>query len=236
MIKYPFVNAGMLSSVTESREYSLNFRFVWQTTLDVGLDIDDLLSVTELFPACWHTTPLLLEDLRITGSKIVFSGRFGFATAPSCCQTFAFTRRTRSMRKHAFLSVSQAAALGCCPSCDPPQPNICLHLTKSTTLETDECCKPRPRVTWFLESQTIDAPSEIRETQGPGGETNVVTISNVTLKGLTRSQHRAKLFCKASNTHLAPPSTTTVTIELHKKILKETLSPTKRTLKELWDD
>ncbi|KAK1137686.1 hypothetical protein K0M31_002183 [Melipona bicolor] len=78
-------------------------------------------------------------------------------------------------------------------------------------------CKPRPRVTWFLESQTIDAPSEIRETQGPGGETNVVTISNVTLKGLTRSQHRAKLFCKASNTHLAPPPTTIVTIELHSK-------------------
>ncbi|KAK9301867.1 hypothetical protein QLX08_005927 [Tetragonisca angustula] len=80
--------------------------------------------------------------------------------------------------------------------------------------------KPRPRVTWFLESQTIDAPSEIRETQGPGGETNVVTISNVTLKGLTRSQHRAKLFCKASNTHLAQPLITTVTIELHMKPLK----------------
>lgn len=84
--------------------------------------------------------------------------------------------------------------------------------------------KPRPRVTWFLESQTIDAPSEIRETQGPGGETNVVTISNVTLKGLTRSHYHAKLFCKASNTHLAPPPTTAVIIELHSK-WNDSLSP-----------
>lgn len=77
--------------------------------------------------------------------------------------------------------------------------------------------KPKPRVAWFLESQIIDAPSEIRETQGPEGETNVVTISNVTLKGLTRSHYHAKLFCKASNTPLAPPPTTTVVIELHSK-------------------
>lgn len=75
--------------------------------------------------------------------------------------------------------------------------------------------KPKPRVTWLLESQTIDAPSEIRESQGPGGEANVVTISNVTLKGLTRSHYHAKLLCKANNTHLAPPPTTAVVIELH---------------------
>ncbi|XP_061931269.1 hemicentin-1-like isoform X8 [Apis cerana] len=80
--------------------------------------------------------------------------------------------------------------------------------------------KPKPRVTWLLESQTIDAPSEIRESQGPGGEANVVTISNVTLKGLTRSHYHAKLLCKANNTHLAPPPTTAVVIELHMKPLK----------------
>lgn len=80
--------------------------------------------------------------------------------------------------------------------------------------------KPRPRVAWFLESQIIDAPSEIRETQGPAGETNVVTISNVTLHGLTRSHYHAKLFCKASNTHLAPPPTTAVIIELHSKWIR----------------
>nr|XP_034177911.1 hemicentin-1-like isoform X5 [Osmia lignaria] len=80
--------------------------------------------------------------------------------------------------------------------------------------------KPRPRVAWSLESQVIDAPSEVRETQGPAGETNVVTISNVTLKGLTRSHYHAKLFCKANNTHLAPPPTTAVIIELHMRPLK----------------
>ncbi|XP_076283532.1 hemicentin-1 isoform X1 [Lasioglossum baleicum] len=79
---------------------------------------------------------------------------------------------------------------------------------------------PRPRVTWYLESQVIDAPSEIRETQGPAGESNVVTISNVTLKGLTRSHYHAKLYCKANNTHLALPLTTAVIIELHMKPLK----------------
>ncbi|XP_017883613.1 nephrin-like isoform X2 [Ceratina calcarata] len=80
--------------------------------------------------------------------------------------------------------------------------------------------KPRPRVAWYLESQIIDASTETRETQGPGGEINVVTISNVTLKGLTRSHYHAKLFCKATNTHLAPPPTTAVVIELHMKPLK----------------
>nr|XP_031846620.1 uncharacterized protein LOC116433066 [Nomia melanderi] len=80
--------------------------------------------------------------------------------------------------------------------------------------------KPRPRVTWFLESHVMDAPSEVRETLGPGGESNVVTISNVTLKGLTRSHYHAKLFCKANNTHLALPLTTAVVIELHMKPLK----------------
>lgn len=42
-----------------------------------------------------------------------------------------------------------------------------------------------------------------------------MTISNVTLKGLTRSHYHAKLLCKANNTHLAPPPTTAVVIELH---------------------
>ena len=36
-------------------KYSLSSRFVWQTTLDV----DDLLSVTKLFPACWRLFDLL---------------------------------------------------------------------------------------------------------------------------------------------------------------------------------
>ncbi|XP_076234182.1 fasciclin-2 isoform X4 [Calliopsis andreniformis] len=80
--------------------------------------------------------------------------------------------------------------------------------------------KPRPRVTWLLESKVMDAPSEVRETQGPTGEISVVTISNVTLKGLTRSHYHAKLLCKASNTHLASPPTTAVTIELHMRPLK----------------
>ncbi|CAL7951233.1 unnamed protein product [Xylocopa violacea] len=80
--------------------------------------------------------------------------------------------------------------------------------------------KPRPRVAWFLESRIIDAPSEIRETQGPGGETNLVTITNVTVKGLARNHYHAKLYCKASNTHLIPPSTTAVVIEIHMKPLK----------------
>ncbi|XP_076758356.1 nephrin isoform X2 [Xylocopa sonorina] len=80
--------------------------------------------------------------------------------------------------------------------------------------------KPSPRVAWFLESRIIDAPSEIRETQGPGGETNLVTITNVTVKGLARNHYHAKLYCKATNTNLIPPSTTAVTIEIHMKPLK----------------
>ncbi|KYM80063.1 hypothetical protein ALC53_09589 [Atta colombica] len=75
--------------------------------------------------------------------------------------------------------------------------------------------KPRPQVSWYLESQIIHASTEVRETQGPGGETNVVTISNVTVKALTRRHHHAKLSCRANNTQLASPPTTTVVIELN---------------------
>ncbi|XP_071650534.1 nephrin [Temnothorax longispinosus] len=80
--------------------------------------------------------------------------------------------------------------------------------------------KPRPSVSWYLESQNIHASTEVRETQGPGGETNVVTISNVTVKALTRRHHHAKLSCRANNTQLAPPPTTTVVIELNMRPLK----------------
>ncbi|KAK2575511.1 hypothetical protein KPH14_011232 [Odynerus spinipes] len=90
--------------------------------------------------------------------------------------------------------------------------------------------KPKPRVAWSLGSQKIDAPMEIRETQGPDGESNVVTISNVTVKGLTRSHHHARLSCEASNTHLAPPPKTTVTIELNMKPLKVEILENNRTL------
>ncbi|XP_018350424.1 PREDICTED: protein turtle-like [Trachymyrmex septentrionalis] len=80
--------------------------------------------------------------------------------------------------------------------------------------------KPRPQVSWYLESQIIHASTEVRETQGSGGETNVVTISNVTVKALTRRHHHAKLSCRANNTQLASPPTTTVVIELNMKPLK----------------
>ncbi|XP_011872251.1 PREDICTED: hemicentin-1-like isoform X2 [Vollenhovia emeryi] len=80
--------------------------------------------------------------------------------------------------------------------------------------------KPRPQVSWYLESQNIHTSTEVRETRGSGGETNVVTISNVTVKALTRRHHHAKLSCRANNTQLAPPPTTTVVIELNMKPLK----------------
>ncbi|KAI4492952.1 hypothetical protein M0802_009789 [Mischocyttarus mexicanus] len=66
--------------------------------------------------------------------------------------------------------------------------------------------------------------------QEPEGESNVITISNVTVKGLTRSHHHAKLSCEASNTHLALPPKTTVTIELNMKPLKVEISEKNKTL------
>ncbi|XP_014485877.1 PREDICTED: nephrin-like isoform X2 [Dinoponera quadriceps] len=80
--------------------------------------------------------------------------------------------------------------------------------------------KPRPQVSWYLESQNIHAPTEIRETRGPNSEANVVTISNVTVKALTRRHHHAKLSCRANNTQLALPPSTSVIIELNMKPLK----------------
>ncbi|XP_020291370.1 nephrin-like isoform X2 [Pseudomyrmex gracilis] len=80
--------------------------------------------------------------------------------------------------------------------------------------------KPKPQVSWYLESQNIHASTEVRETQGPDGETNVVTVSNVTVKALTRRHHHAKLTCRANNTQLATPPSTTVVIELNMKPLK----------------
>jgi len=55
--------------------------------------------------------------------------------------------------------------------------------------------------------------------QGLSGETNVVTISNVTVKTLTRKHHHAKLSCRANNTQLASPPTTAVIIELNSEYI-----------------
>lgn len=61
----------------------------------------------------------------------------------------------------------------------------------------------------------IDATYEEREVQGPSGEINTVTLNRVTLRDLARSQHHAKLTCKANNTNLAEPPFTNVVIELN---------------------
>ncbi|XP_057337147.1 hemicentin-2-like isoform X1 [Microplitis mediator] len=74
--------------------------------------------------------------------------------------------------------------------------------------------KPKPQVLWYLENRMIDATYEEREVQGPTGDINFITLNRITLKDLTRSQHHAKLTCKANNTHLAEPPSTTVIIEL----------------------
>lgn len=70
---------------------------------------------------------------------------------------------------------------------------------------------------WFLENRMIDGTYEERDVQGPTGDINFITENRITLKDLTRSQHHAKLTCKANNTHLAEPPSTTVVIELLSK-------------------
>ncbi|XP_015109252.1 hemicentin-1 isoform X1 [Diachasma alloeum] len=79
--------------------------------------------------------------------------------------------------------------------------------------------EPKPQVMWFLEGRMIDATYEEREVQGPTGEINTVTVNRVTLRDLARSQHHAKLTCKANNTNLAEPPFTTVVIELNMRPL-----------------
>lgn len=77
--------------------------------------------------------------------------------------------------------------------------------------------KPKPQVVWFLEGRLIDTTYEVQETQTSTGDTNSITVNRVTLWDLTRSQHHAKLTCKANNTHRAEPPSTTVIIELISK-------------------
>ncbi|XP_024935855.1 nephrin isoform X1 [Cephus cinctus] len=79
--------------------------------------------------------------------------------------------------------------------------------------------RPRPRVEWYMDTQLIDESYEVRESQGPGGEMRPITVNHVTLEGLSRKHHHVKLSCKATNTILALPPTTTVIIELNMKPL-----------------
>ncbi|XP_046489857.1 nephrin isoform X1 [Neodiprion pinetum] len=79
--------------------------------------------------------------------------------------------------------------------------------------------RPRPSVAWYLESKMIDASYEVRESHGSKGESSTLTTNRVTLERLTRRHHHARLACRATNTALASPPTTTVIIELNMKPL-----------------
>ncbi|XP_058801880.1 nephrin-like isoform X2 [Phymastichus coffea] len=90
--------------------------------------------------------------------------------------------------------------------------------------------KPRPRVSWYLESQLIaNTTYEVKETQHPrtvdvlnvaiSKEPYTIVISRVKIKNLRRSHYHAKLSCRANNTHLAAPQTTTIVIEINLKPL-----------------
>ncbi|KAJ8674506.1 hypothetical protein QAD02_005768 [Eretmocerus hayati] len=91
--------------------------------------------------------------------------------------------------------------------------------------------KPIPRVMWYLESQIINSSYEVKEMENPANIAHLPTagmakvpstviISRVKIKNLKRTHHRAKLSCRASNTNLAIPQTTTVIIELIMKPLE----------------
>ncbi|XP_033218241.1 nephrin-like [Belonocnema kinseyi] len=77
--------------------------------------------------------------------------------------------------------------------------------------------KPRPKLIWYMQSQILNSTYEFRKNYGPNGED--VTINQIILRNLKRNHHQARLSCKASNTPLASPSITTVTIELYMRPL-----------------
>ncbi|XP_031784621.1 uncharacterized protein LOC100120012 isoform X4 [Nasonia vitripennis] len=82
--------------------------------------------------------------------------------------------------------------------------------------------RPKPRVSWYLGSQLINSTFEQKLVKSPGTsmdspheQSSTMITSRVTIRNLKRSHHHAKLSCRASNTQLSAPQTTTVVIELN---------------------
>jgi hypothetical protein len=89
--------------------------------------------------------------------------------------------------------------------------------------------KPKPRVSWYLESQLINSTYETKSVQKTEsniysssdtsiGDSYTIISSRITIKNLKRSHHHAKLSCRADNTQLAAPQMTKILIELNSKI------------------
>ncbi|XP_031784619.1 muscle M-line assembly protein unc-89 isoform X2 [Nasonia vitripennis] len=99
--------------------------------------------------------------------------------------------------------------------------------TKNVKVNFTIIGRPKPRVSWYLGSQLINSTFEQKLVKSPGTsmdspheQSSTMITSRVTIRNLKRSHHHAKLSCRASNTQLSAPQTTTVVIELNLKPLK----------------
>ncbi|XP_066995324.2 neural cell adhesion molecule 2 [Anabrus simplex] len=69
--------------------------------------------------------------------------------------------------------------------------------------------RPKPKVTWFLENTVIDDSYEHK----PDG----ITVNHLSFPSVGRQHLHARLVCQASNTHLAPPATNVVVLNINLK-------------------
>ncbi len=67
---------------------------------------------------------------------------------------------------------------------------------------------PSPMVQWYLNDELVDSSYHVKEKE---------VINHMSVSNIQRSQHRASLSCRASNTLLVPPVTKTVYFELNCK-------------------
>ncbi|XP_012285375.1 hemicentin-2 [Orussus abietinus] len=70
---------------------------------------------------------------------------------------------------------------------------------------------PPPRVSWFLENKVLD--DSFRQEHGE------ITVNSLFIEKIGRNFSKARLICKASNTHLIPPTSAEIILDVNLKPL-----------------
>ena len=68
---------------------------------------------------------------------------------------------------------------------------------------------PPPRVTWYLENNLLDDTYK--------REISDITVNPLNVTRVSREFLRARLICRASNTHLVPPITTEIILDVNRE-------------------
>lgn len=83
-------------------------------------------------------------------------------------------------------------------------------------LPFDTTGRPWPNVTWFLDNTIIDESFE-RRSDG-------VTVNHLSFPNVGRQHLNARLVCLASNTHLTPPNSRVLILDIYCELFRHSFA------------